>query len=42
MNWHYLRVNFDLAERRFLGFQCNDLVYDGAALKYIAIRPCPT
>ena len=41
MNWHYLRVNVDLAERRFLGFQCNDLVYDGDPLKYISIPAMP-
>ncbi len=41
MNWHYLRVNFDLAERRFLGFQCNDLVYEGDPLKYISIPAMP-
>ena len=33
MNWHYLKVNVDLAERRFLGFQCNDLIYTGDPLK---------
>ena len=41
MNWHYLRVTVDLAARRFLGFQCNDLVYAGEPLKYIAIPAMP-
>ena len=41
MNWHYLRVNVDLAERRFLGFQCNDLVYAGEPLKHISIPAMP-
>ena len=41
MNWHYLKLNVDLAERRFLGFQCNDLVYAGEALPYIAIPAMP-
>ena len=41
MNWHYLRVNVDLAERRFLGFQCNDLIYSGEPLKYISIPAMP-
>jgi len=41
MNWHYLRINVDLAERRFLGFQCNDLIYDGDPLKYISIPAMP-
>ena len=41
MNWHYLRVNVDLAERRFLGFQCNDLIYTGDPLKYISIPAMP-
>ena len=41
MNWHYLRVNVDLAERRFLGFQCNDLIYEGDPLQYISIPAMP-
>lgn len=27
MNWHYLRVDFDLATMRYLRFQCNDRVF---------------
>jgi len=41
MNWHYLKLNVDLAERRFLGFQCNDLIYTGDPLKYISIPAMP-
>lgn len=41
MNWHYLKVNVDLAERRFIGFQCNDLVYNGETLKHISIPAMP-
>jgi len=28
INWHYLRFDFDLASMRWLGFQCNDQVFD--------------
>jgi hypothetical protein len=28
MNWHYLRVDFDLATMAYLRFQCNDRVYN--------------
>lgn len=41
MNWHYLKINVDLAQRRFLGFQCNDLVYSGDALQHISIPAMP-
>jgi hypothetical protein len=41
MNWHYLRINIDLAERRFTGFQCNDVIYDGDALRVIEIPAMP-
>lgn len=41
MNWHYLKINVDLASRRFLGFQCNDRIYDGDALKVIKIPAMP-
>ena len=41
MNWHYLRVNVDLAKREFTRFQCNDLVYNGDALKFISIPAMP-
>jgi hypothetical protein len=32
-NWHYLRLDFDLAEMAFLGFQCNDRTFDMAAIE---------
>ncbi len=41
MNWHYLKINVDLAQRRFLGFQCNDLVYSGETLPHISIPAMP-
>ena len=41
MNWHYLRIDIDLARRQFLGFQCNDLIYAGAPLQHIAIPAMP-
>ena len=41
MNWHYLKINVDLAERRFHSFQCNDLVYEGEPLKHISIPAMP-
>ncbi|MDE2819704.1 MAG: hypothetical protein OXI40_08245 [Chloroflexota bacterium] len=41
MNWHYLKVKVDLAERRFIGFQCNDLTYTGEALQHISIPAMP-
>ena len=41
MNWHYLKINVDLAQRRFLGFQCNDLVYSGETLPQISIPAMP-
>ncbi|MDE2857935.1 MAG: hypothetical protein OXN94_08810 [Chloroflexota bacterium] len=41
MNWHYLKVKVDLAERRFIGFQCNDLSYSGEALQHISIPAMP-
>jgi hypothetical protein len=28
MNWHYLKVQLDLASRSFTGYQCNDQFYD--------------
>lgn len=35
MNWHYLRVGLDLSKHTFTGFQCNDHIYDAAAMKCI-------
>lgn len=31
-NWHYLRLDFDLATMTFLGLQCNDRVFDVSAI----------
>ncbi len=28
MNWHYLRIDFDLASMSYLRFQCNDRIFD--------------
>jgi len=41
MNWHYLRVTVDLESRRFLGFQCNDVRYDGDDLQVVQIPAMP-
>lgn len=27
-NWHYLRLDFDLAQMQFINFQCNDRIFD--------------
>lgn len=35
MNWHYLKVHFDLASMRFVSFQCNNRIFDGSALSSI-------
>lgn len=32
-NWHYLRVDLDLATRRITGLQCNDRVHDLAGVE---------
>lgn len=37
MNWHYLKVRFDLANMRFLSFQCNNRIYSGEALSSIEL-----
>jgi hypothetical protein len=37
INWHYLRFDFDLAEMKWLGFQCNDRAFDGAGVNSIVI-----
>lgn len=37
MNWHYLKVNLDLASRSFTGFQCNDRVFQPEQLESIRI-----
>lgn len=37
VNWHYARLDFDLAEMKFLRFQCNDRVFDMASVEPIRI-----
>jgi hypothetical protein len=32
-NWHYLRLDFDLKTMSFLGFRCNDRVFDVSAIE---------
>jgi hypothetical protein len=32
-NWHYLRLDFDLKTMPFLGFRCNDRVFDVSAIE---------
>jgi hypothetical protein len=33
MNWYYLKVGLDLADRSFTGFQCNDRIYGADGLE---------
>ncbi|CAM3667906.1 hypothetical protein EXU48_19860 [Occultella glacieicola] len=40
-NWHYLRVDFDLATMRYLEFQCNDRVWSGASLEPLTMPAWP-
>ena len=37
INWHYLRFDFDLARMKWLGFQCNDQVFDAEGIESIKI-----
>jgi len=32
-NWHYLRIDFDLASMSYLGFSCNDRHYDVSSIR---------
>lgn len=41
MNWHYLKINIDLADRRFSSFRCNDFSYSGDDLSSIEIPAMP-
>jgi hypothetical protein len=36
-NWHYLRVDFDLASMKYLAFQCNDRTFDVSGLDSLHI-----
>ena len=41
MNWSYLRVVIDLEQQSFIEFQCNDRIFDGAALGAIRFPAMP-
>jgi hypothetical protein len=41
INWHYLRFDFDLARMCWLGFQCNDQVFDCAQVESIRMPAMP-
>jgi len=41
INWHYLRFDFDLEHMRWLGFQCNDQVFDCAGVDSIRMPAMP-
>ncbi len=41
INWHYLRFDFDLASMAWLGFQCNDRVFDCPAVDSIRMPAMP-
>ena len=41
INWHYLRFDFDLARMCWLGFQCNDQVFDCAQVDSIRMPAMP-
>ena len=41
INWHYLRFDFDLERMCWLDFQCNDQVFDCAAVESIRIPAMP-
>ena len=41
INWHYLRFDFDLASMRWLGFQCNDQVFDCPHVESIEMAAMP-
>jgi hypothetical protein len=40
-NWHYLRVDLDLASRRIAHLQCNDRVHDVSAVAPMALPAMP-
>jgi len=41
INWHYLKIGFDLREMRYTAFQCNDRVYDVSTWKPLVIPAMP-
>lgn len=40
-NWHYLRVDFDLATMRYLSFRCNDRRWSGETLEPLTMPAWP-
>lgn len=40
-NWHYLRVDFDLATMAYLSFQCNDRIWAGEVLEPLVMPAWP-
>ena len=41
INWHYLRFDFDLDAMRWLGFQCNDQLFDCPRVESIKMPAMP-
>lgn len=41
INWHYLRFDFDLDSMRWLGFQCNDQVFECPRVESIRMAAMP-
>jgi hypothetical protein len=37
INWHYLKIGFDLGAMRFTAFRCNDREFDVSALEPLII-----
>ena len=40
-NWYYLRLDFDLETMSYLGFQCNDCVFDVSGIEPMQIPAMP-
>jgi hypothetical protein len=40
-NWHYLRIDFDLAEMKYLALQCNDREFDVTGLEPLRVPAMP-
>ena len=41
INWHYLRMDFDLLAMRWIDFQCNDQVFDASGVESIRMPAMP-
>lgn len=41
INWHYLRMDFDLQAMRWIDFQCNDQIFDGSGIESIKMPAMP-